>query len=137
MGARALFLGGMFSLRSMHLLLVLPVLGVGVLVQAIVCIIVVIVMLVTNSNVNCSVFFVSNVHHSVVILARVVGSVQVVTLVTIVLVTWLAVQGGVGLHTGQLLLVPVGLLDGPLLVPGAVEKEKKLYKKNVEDIGTI
>ena len=82
-------------------------------------------------------FFVSPVHHSVVILVRVVGSVQVVTLVTIVLVTWLAVQGGVGLHTGLLLLVPVGLLDGPLLVPGAVEKEKRLYKKNVEDIGTI
>ena len=79
-------------------------------------------------------FFVSPVHHSVVILVRVVGSVLVVA---IVLVTWLAVQGGVGLHTGQLLLVPVGLLDGPILVPGAVEKEKKLYKKNVEDIGTI
>ena len=83
----ALFLGGVFSLRRMHLLLGLPVLSVWVLVQAMVYLIFVIVVLATNSNKNCSVFFVSPVHHSVVILVRVVGSVQVVTLVTIMLVT--------------------------------------------------
>ena len=97
--------------------------------------IVVIVTHVANSNGDFSVFSVTLVHHSVVISVHVVGFVQVVTLMTIVLVTWLNVQGDVGHHIGQLFLVLVGLLDGPLLVPGAVEK--KLYKKNVESIGTI
>ena len=49
--------------------------------------IVAIVVRAMNSNRNCSVFFVSPVHHSVVISMLVVGFVQVVTLVTIKLVT--------------------------------------------------
>ena len=84
--------------------------------------IVVYVTPVASCNVYPSLYSENLVHYSVVISVHILGFVQFVNLMTIVLVTWLNVQGVVVHHIGLLLLVHVGLPGGPLLVSGVVER---------------